>query len=74
MNPIYLLNENDKCKVIKLRTNPSKKRFYEAIGIFEGAELFIFFKNHENLILKIGENKFALSRSAAKEIFAEKIL
>ena len=73
MKKIHFFDEKDKIKITKLETKADTRQFYERFGIYEGAVFEIFFKNKNNLILKYGPNKLALSAEAAKEIFAEKI-
>ena len=73
MKRIYCFDKNDKIKVKKLDTTPEKQLIYESFGISEGTILEIFFKYRNDMIVKIGEYKLALSAEATKEIFAERI-
>ncbi|MBQ8496109.1 MAG: hypothetical protein IJ489_01475 [Clostridia bacterium] len=73
MEKIYCFDKNDKIEIKKIDTTPEKRKIYEKSGILEGAILEIFFKYQKYLIVKIGENKFALSAEATKEIFGERL-
>lgn len=72
MKMISSFVKNDNIRVIRLNTSAQRRHIYEAFGIFEGANIRIFFKNKRSVILKIGETKLALSFAAANEIFGEK--
>ena len=68
--PIYSFDENDVVKIEKLLSN---EEIYPTLGFSKDAEAVILWKSGKKIILKIGENKLALSERAAENILASLI-
>lgn len=72
MKKLYDFSEGDTVRVSGIHASPERRRLYEALGIFEDAELRIFLISAKKVILTAGMTKIALSEMAAAEISAEK--
>lgn len=71
--PIYSFNENNKIKVEKLCLERETAEEYQKMGIKIGAQALILWKSGKKIILKISENKIAISERAAEMIFVSEI-
>ena len=73
IQPIYFFDENDKIKIEKLPEESETEAFFQKFGLYPGAEALILWKYGKKIILKISENKIAISERAGKIIYASKI-
>lgn len=71
--PIYSFNENDVVKIKKLPTDEKNGEICPNFRLFKNAKALILWKSGKKIILKIEENKFALSERASEKILASKI-
>lgn len=71
--PICFFNENDVVKIEKLPTDKENGKIYQSFGLNKETTAVILWKSGKKIILKIGENKLALSENAAEKIFASLI-
>lgn len=71
--PICFFNENDVVKIEKLPTDEENGKIYQSFGFSKKTEAVILWKSGKKIILKIKENKLAISARAAEKIFASLI-
>ena len=71
--PICFFNENDVVKIEELLTDEENGKIYQSFGLEKNIKAFILWKSGKKIILKIGENKLALSERAAEKILASRI-
>ena len=71
--PIHLFSENNKIKIEKLLISEKNRELYSEFGLIENTKAVILWKSGKKIILKIGENKLALSERAAENILASLI-
>ena len=72
MKKLCEFSERDTVIVNTIHTSPTRRRLYEAFGIFDGTPLTIFLIAGKKVIITAGVTKLALSADAAGEILAEK--
>ena len=71
---IQCFEENDRVTVRKLWLCDEKRKRLASVGLQEGAEVSVFLKEKEKMILKTGNRKIALSEKILQRIFVAPIL
>ncbi len=73
MKRLFEFVENDRILITAIQTTTARMRFYESLGLFEGAVLSLFLRDKKRVIVKIGKTKFAFSEQITAEILGKKL-
>jgi ferrous iron transport protein A len=71
MMPIIFVNDGETATIAKISGKPEVKKHLENLGFVVGSNVLVVSQNNGNVIVKVKEARFAISKEMANKIFVQ---